>query len=157
MPYGTGKEETCLECYEKFFHAKNLSTHIRNVHRLTSIQYTIKHFHEGAEPKCPVCGTTPRFVSLGIYKTHCKEHAKEAMSLAGKTGGKIKKTWNKDQTKETDDRVAALALKQSGEGNPFFGKKHTPETREHLRKKKTLSQEEVLRRIALRSDEFDFI
>src|SRR3990167_2573930 len=159
MPHGCEKPRaiSCLECGQAFTHVKKLSTHTRHFHGLTSKQYTIKHFHEGVEPRCPVCGVAPRFVSLGIYKTHCKEHAKEAMSIAGKTGGKIKKQWNKGQTKETDERVAALALKQTGEGNHFFGKKHTSETIEHLRRKQTLSQEEVLRRIALRSDEFEFI
>lgn len=139
---------TCNECGAVLENCKKLSDHIKKVHNMTSIDYYVKWNLDGAYPKCPECGEQPRFISLSDgFKTFCIEHAKSAMSNAGKVGGKIKETWNKGETKETDERIAEQSTKQRGENNSFFGKKHTTQTLERMAQKQRVPWESVVKNV----------
>lgn len=115
---------------------------------MTSIDYYVKWNLGGVYSKCPECGKQPRFISLSDgFKTYCKEHARLAMSNAGKVGGKIKQQWNKGETKETNATIARQAFNQMGEKNPFFGKKHSDETMKRIKQKQRVPWESVVNKI----------
>lgn len=148
MSFGTSRECVCKECSTPFHHVKKLSEHIKKNHELSSIDYYIKHECGGMRPTCPVCGGETRFISLGDgFKKYCIVHRSIAESEAGKVGGKLKKTWSKGLTKKTDERLAALALNQTGEGNPFYGHHHTIETKQKNADAHRLSFDAVLARL----------
>lgn len=152
------KQCVCLACNAAFEHGKKLSLHIRKEHKLSPEEFVIKYMHGGNKPTCVCCDTTPRFVSLiEGYKRYCKEHSREAEVAAGKVGGKIKQTWNKGQTKQTDERIALLAIKQSGENNPFYGKQHSIETISKISISKLLSKDDFYTRISKRESEFELL
>jgi hypothetical protein len=69
------------------------------------------------------------------------------MSKGGKEGGKAS-SWNKDQTKDTDERIASL----SGSLNHFYGKKHSIETRLQMSLSKRLLPSDLLDRLSKNSD-----
>jgi ribosomal protein L44E len=131
------------------------SRHIRSEHKLSSEEYTIKYIHGGVKPHCVLCNNETRYVSF-TYKKYCKEHAKVAMSESGVIGGKAE-AWNKGNTKETDERIAKQALAMSGVGNPFYGKKHTDETIRKIQESKTVTFDELMRRINARQSEFTLV
>lgn len=154
MPYGPGKEFTCLECKCEFSHGKKFSTHLKNTHSLSAREYIIKHHYAGFVPTCeaPDCNAETRFSSFE-FKRFCQEHAKLAAQIGGAQGGKAP-AWNRGLSKETDRRLALQSERMSGAGNPFFGKKHTPETIESIRSNKRLTLNEVTRRISTREDKW---
>lgn len=130
MVYGRGTEVKCLACDEDFFHNKKLSEHIKKIHKISPQEYYIKYFCNDLTPSCVICGEETRYVSLSEgYKKYCHTHQNLAMKEAGRVGGKIKTQWNKGKSKENDDRLLALAIKMSGENNPFFGKNHSEEAK----------------------------
>lgn len=138
---------TCAECAKHFEHGKQLSNHIKSVHELSSEEYVIKYMYDGIRPLCPICGSETRFRSLNKgYVKYCGDHAKHAMSVAGRVGGQAE-AWNKGLSKETDDRVARLASKMCGSANPFYGKKHSTKTIEQITSAKKLSRAEIVKRI----------
>lgn len=140
----------CAICNESFNSGKKFTNHLRKVHNVRSVNYTIEHLLNGIVPKCLVegCSTVPRYVAL-TFKRYCKEHSYKAESTGGHVGGVLKETWNKDQTKETDERIASLAIKLCGEGNPFFGKKHDAETVQRIADKHRLSLIDVENRVRI--------
>lgn len=160
------KKHVCLECSNTadvvqitFNSVRQLATHIQYYHKMKSKDYIIKHFYAGIEPKCVVesCDNVPRYTSMnGVesFKTYCAGHASLACSIAGKEGGKNKKSWNKGLTKATDIRIHNQSLAVSGEGNHFFGKSHTDGMKSNMSKLKTLTQEEYDTRINLRAGDF---
>lgn len=147
------EKNDCKICRESFETLKGLSTHLQYKHKLTSEQYTIDYLYEGKRPYCKSCSEYTRYVSFS-FKEYCKEHVKEACSVAGKTGGKVKKTWNKGLTKENDIRIYNQSLAVAGSSNHFYGRKHTEFTKKIISKLKTISEEEFNKRIELRSKEF---
>ena len=149
--YKPSQEVVCVICQQQNDNAKKLSNHLSKIHNLSSRDYTINHLLNGKQPKCLECGAETRYVAF-LFKKYCKEHSRIAEREAGKVGGKIKNTWCKGLTAQTDERVAKQALQRIGEGNPFFGKKHPKEIQDRIIAKKTLSHDEVLRRIALRPE-----
>lgn len=152
------KERSCAECGKLFLHGKKLSEHFRKEHGLTPEEYAIKHVHKGVKPTCPNCNQGTRFVSaFAGFKRYCGNCSTIAEREAGRVGGKVKQTWNRGKTKETDARVASLAIKQSGAGNSFFGKQHTPETIAKMSIAKTLSDGDLAERIAKRNLEFELM
>jgi hypothetical protein len=152
------KECSCNECGATFLHGKKLSEHFRKEHNLTSETYAIKFLHDGTKPSCLNCGKETRFVSAFLgFKRYCGSCSTVAEREAGRVGGKIKQTWNKGQTKETDERIATLAINQSGTGNPFFGRHHTAETIAKISLTKTLSGNDLVERILKRDSEFKLI
>lgn len=165
MPFGNSVESTCKECGESFHHLKKLSEHLKKIHQLSSIDYVIKYEHGGIRPTCLHCGGETRFVSLGDgFKKYCVADRKIAESAAGKVGGKIKNTWNKGQTKDTDVRLLEFSKNSIGEKNHFYGKKHSVKTTTEIADKKRLSFDVVVKRIMLCSsntevvsDESDYI
>lgn len=125
MPYGSSESSTCLSCGETFPHLKKLSEHIKKNHGISPRDYYITYFCNNVRPSCPICGEPPRYVSLRDgFKVYCKDHATSAMSIGGLAGGKAP-AWNKGKTKETDDRLLLQSVKMTGDGNPFFGKRHS--------------------------------
>lgn len=149
MPFGKSTPCECKECGVKFLHAKKLSEHFKKHHKISPEDYVIKHSYEGIRPLCMHCNAPTRYVSLTSgFKRYCNLHSSVAESEGGKIGGKLCKNWLKGKTKLDDPRIAALAIKQSGEGNGFFGKKHTEMTLSKIASKKRLSFSEVIARIA---------
>jgi hypothetical protein len=150
------KSKKCEICNSEFETYKELSNHINYVHKLKSEQYTIQYLYGGVQPKCPECGDIPRYVSFE-YKKYCELHGNISRSKACSIVGKTKKTWNKDKTKETDERIAKQAELQKGEGNQFYGKHHTEASIRKMTSKKKLCEEEVINRINSRSSEFELL
>lgn len=149
---------TCLECNESFLNSKKLSDHIKRAHELSSLDYVVKHHHNGKRPQCLHCGGETRFVSLiDGFKRYCVADRKLAEAAAGREGGKAKTTWNKGKNKATDERIARLSAKQSGEGNPFFGKKHSEDTIQRISITKRLGSDDLKERIAARSTQFRLV
>ncbi len=152
------RECKCAECEAVFSHGKKLSEHFKKEHNLSSEEYAIRHIHEGIKPLCPICNQVTRFVSASVgFKRYCGSCSAVAESEAGRIGGKIKRSWNKGETKETDARIATLAIKQTGSNNPFFGKHHTIETSARISMTKTLSHSTLAERIVSRCSEFELV
>lgn len=147
MPYGASESCKCGKCGSEFPHAKKLSEHIKMSHKMSSEDYTVSYLYDGKRPTCPVCGEQTRFKSiLKGFSKFCKDHANLAMSQAGRRGGKST-AWNKGLTKETDERVKRQSAQLVGKGNPFYGKKHTPQARKKNANAHRLSFEDVKQRI----------
>lgn len=146
MPYGNSEEVDCCVCGESFTHYKKLSEHIKKIHKITPVDYYVVFLNNNVRPSCLVCGGETRYVSLSSgFKKYC---AADAASASGKLGGKLKETWNRGKTKETDDRVLALSKRVSGSGNPFFGKTHSDATKKRNADAHRLRFEEVLKRVS---------
>jgi len=149
MAYGTNKSCLCLICDEQFDHMKKLSEHIKKIHNLSPQEYYTKYFNNNLRPSCLICGGETRYVSLSEgFKKYCASDAKVAASMLGSAGGKIKKTWNKGKTKEDDARILEQSKKMSGEGNPFYGKKHLPESIKRNADAHRLKFDEVIGRVS---------
>lgn len=146
----------CLICGKEIIGDKKFTVHLQMTHKIKSEEYSWKYiFSLNNRPKCLVdgCNELPRY-STFTFKKYCKAHAKIAMIEAGKYGGKIKKTWNKGQTKETNEIIKLQSIKCSGENNAFFGKKHSQECIDKLSAKIRLTNDEVTQRIEKRKDEW---
>jgi len=138
----------CLICDQVFDHlpqpGRKLSTHIRKAHGLSVDEYLIEHAYGGVRPSCKVCGSDTRRVGF-VYKKFCKEHVTEASVHGGRRGGKAT-AWNKGLTKDTDDRVAKQAKQIAGEGNPFFGRRHTEDSLQKMRRHRRITPEQFDKR-----------
>lgn len=145
-------ETTCQECNEKFADGKKLTNHISAFHKLSALDYAIKHFYNGARPTCQACQQETRYVAFS-FKKYCKDHSKLAMKEGGSLGGKAD-AWNKGKTKETDQRIASQAAHVAGSGNPFYGRHHTQDSIKKIKQKKMLGTSSLQERILLRSHEF---
>lgn len=145
----------CAICQYSNDDLKTFSTHVRSVHGLSSEQYTIKVFHGGVKPTCLECGAETRYVSFA-FKQYCKEHSKIAMSKGGTIGG-VAPAWNKGLTSDVDSRLALQSAKMKGEGNHFFGKKHSQDTIRKISQKKTLATSSIEERIIERQREFTLL
>lgn len=143
----------CKICEEKFETKRALATHLQKVHKMSTKDYTIEFLYENEQPMCPVCGEETRYVSFS-FKKYCKGHSSHAESEAGRIGGIIKKTWSKGKTKEDNEILKKTSERFTGEGNPFFGKKHTEESIHKMKKNSMLSKKEFQERIDSRSDDF---
>lgn len=144
--YVTKSPCTCAICGETFDFQKKLTNHISKEHKLKSLDYTIKHLYNGKRPSCPVCDSETKYVSLG-FKKYCIAHANVAMKEAGRIGGTMKKTWSKNRTKDNHLTLKEFSDNHSGEGNPFFGKRHPEELQKKITEKLRLPFDEVLRRV----------
>lgn len=146
----------CLICnnYENE-NLKRFSDHIKREHNLTSEEYTIKELYFGIQPVCKACNSNTRYVSFE-YKLFCKDHAKLAMKNGGAIGGQTE-AWNKGKTKLNDPRIASQALSVTGQGNHFFGKKHSQESIKSISLTKTLHAIDIEQRIIERSNEFELM
>ncbi len=146
----------CLICNNyKNNDLKAFSVHLQMKHKIKSIDYTIQYLCDGLKSTCKECGEHVRYVGFSFRK-YCKDHSHMAESEAGKIGGKIKKTWNKGKTKENDERIMEYSIKYTGEGNPFYGKKHPRNIIDLLRKNSYLSKEDIEKRLDKRKKEFEF-
>jgi len=134
---------------------KKFSNHLNSVHKLSSIEYTVKFLYNGFKPVCLKCGVETRYVSFE-FKEYCKEHAKIKMSKAGRVGG-LAPAWNRNKTKLTDERIARHAERVTGPGNHFWGKKHKEETITSIGEKKRLGNSTLEERVANRECEFELI
>lgn len=143
----------CLECDVDCKSGKGLSNHLKRCHKVDSISYTIKHFHNGARPTCKKCGQETRYVSF-TFKNYCQLCAVDAMKEGGARGGK-RPAWNKNKTAENDSRIAEQSKKMIGQDNPFYGKKHSDQSKLKISKSKRLDKHNIDDRINLRKDEFD--
>lgn len=148
MPYGNSESTVCFVCKQTFPHFKKLSEHIKKIHHISPHDYYIKYCCNNVMPACPLCGIEPRYVSLSEgFKKYCKEHATAAMSSGGLIGGQAP-AWNRGMSKETDNRLFQLSLKMSGNGNHFFGKKHSEITKMKNAQAHRLKFVEVLQSIS---------
>lgn len=145
--------QICKICNAHFDDLKKFSNHLKSSHGITSAEYTIKFVYEGIQPLCKKCGTETRYVSFE-FKEYCKDHAKLKMSSAGSIGGKAS-SWNKGLTASIDSRVSEAARKMTGDGNHFWGKTHSEETKKLISRTKLLGNEDLEERIALRENEFE--
>ena len=147
---------TCKICGVIFeSYSKSFSTHLQMTHKLSSESYTIQYLTEfGQRPTCHSlgCMTPVRYVAF-TFKEFCKNHSKLAMSKGGKVGG-CAPAWNQGLTKDEDNRLLKQSLLFKGEHNPFFGHKHTEQSKELISKNKTLSNELFNQRLSDRSAEF---
>jgi len=134
---------------------KNLTNHIRKEHGLKSEDYTEAYIHGGNRPSCESCGGPTRYVAFQ-FKRFCKGCTKHASVAGGRQGG-LAPAWNQGLTKETDERLVAQSKRLSGEGNPFWGKRHTAESRQRISLGKTLGRPDVLNRIQGRFAEFELL
>lgn len=146
----------CAVCGHHEERPWHFSRHVLTNHGLTAKQYTVKYLRGGKEPLCIECGAQTRYCTFA-YKDYCKEHSYLAESKGGKIGGVIKKTWNKDKTKETHVSLAQMSEARMGEKNHFFGKKHTEEAKQSNANKHRLSEAEFNRRINSRPERFKCI
>ena len=144
--YTTPTPIDCKICGEHFDFLKKFTNHLAKAHKLKSIDYAIVHLYDGVKPSCLECGGETRYQSLE-FKRYCREHSHIAEALAGSLGGRAKKTWNKDQTKDTNPILAQFSKACLGAGNPFFGKTHAPELMQQINDKNRLTFEEVQRRV----------
>jgi predicted GNAT family N-acyltransferase len=144
----------CKECCVRFHKNQPLTSHLASVHNMSSEQYTIKHFYSGSRPFCKVCNNETRYTSFS-FKEYCISHSGEAMSTGGTIGGKAP-AWSRGLTKEDDLRLMEYSKKYSGEGNPFYGKNHTKEMKKEMSELKKLTEQEIINRLQIRSDDFDF-
>jgi len=78
------------------------------------------------------------------------------MKEGGARGGKAE-AWNKGQTKDTDPRIKRQSESMTGEGNPFYGRRHTRETLEKLSLSKMLETSTLKERLLERQSEFILI
>lgn len=145
----------CALCDFNHEDMKRFSDHIRTRHELSSEQYTIKVLYDGVRPLCNECGKATRYISLS-FKKYCKEHARLAMSVAGKIGGKAE-AWNRGKTKDDDERIAKQSAVVSGSRNHFFGKHHSQETIQKISTSKLLLSSSIEERLSARSSEFTLI
>jgi hypothetical protein len=121
---------------------------------MSTYDYTVKNVYDGTVPVCRECGASTRYSAFS-FKRFCVEHSHLAESEGGKVGGRKKLTWNRGKTAEEDDRIAKQAEKMSGEGNPFFGRKHSQETRDRISRKKMIGWSDMLSR-ATTSDSSEY-
>lgn len=143
--YEKSSATQCAACEFEGKNSASLKTHIQIAHRMSGKEYTIKYLLGGIAPQCPVCKKEPRYVAYG-FKEFCKEHRGYAESKGGRKGGAAP-AWNKGKTALTDDRVASIAKKLTGELNPFYGKTHTDDSKKKIADSKRLPFDEVVRRI----------
>ncbi len=143
----------CKICGEHEEDSKKFSNHLNGKHKISTLEYTIKFLHNGARPACRECGEETRYVSFE-FKEYCKAHGKIKMSKAGSIGGKAP-AWNRNKTKLTDERLAKQSLAATGNGNHFWGKKHSEETIATISEKKRLGNITLEERISSRCDEFE--
>jgi len=145
--YDATDEARCKLCFahfkprsSKMSALKLLGYHVKATHGMSALQYTIEVLNDGSQPCCAAddCSQETRYVGF-TFKKYCKDHSFMAEAEAGKIGGKLKRTWNKDQTKETHISLLKQSIRQSGEGNHFFGKKHSQKNIESNCKFKTSS------------------
>ncbi len=146
----------CKICQKDFGENQNeFSSHLRYDHKIKSEDYTLKYNYSGLRPHCKLCNSLTRYYAY-TYKDYCKDHAKDAMSIAGRVGGSAP-AWNKGADKTTDPRIAIQAKKVTGEGNHFFGRAHSEKTKEKIRNSKLLPKEELQKRLTDRSLEFKML
>lgn len=142
----------CLVCSKEFQNLMDLSWHIRTEHKLSAREYTIQYILKGVPPACPKCGTEPRYTTYA-FKTYCRQHSYIAESEGGQKGGTNKIQWNKGQTAADNPIIAQQAQNMTGEGNSFYGKTHTQESREKMSKGKRIHKDEFTARVLTRKDD----
>jgi len=140
----------CLICDIKFDAGKRLSDHIKREHDLSGEAYTIKCHYGGERPSCPSCGGETRYASFS-FKRYCSDCKGIAAAVGGKKGGQAP-AWNRGQTKETDQRVAKAAERVTGEGNPFFGRRHSFPSLQRMRASRRTATSQLSDRISSRTD-----
>ena len=134
---------------------KRFANHLNSIHKLSSIEYTIKFLCNGVRPICLECGEETRYVSFK-FKEYCKEHGLIKMSKSGGIGGKAP-AWNRGKTKETDTRLMTYSNKVKGTNNHFWGRRHNRETIEQISRKKRLGDSTLEERIEKRKEDFRLI
>lgn len=142
----------CQICRRKFKSLKSLSSHIR-VHDITKENYYRENLKVEKEGIC-YCGNTTNFISLtsGYHKycsTKCQSNDPKIVSkriVCGdnhwtrKLGGPNKGKTYEDihgptKAKKLKKKLSEFFLKNClGDGNPFYGKHHTTESREKIRR-----------------------
>jgi len=143
----------CVICDEIFVKARGFASHLQMKHGLKTQEYTIKHLYNGERPLCSECGDETRYVSF-TFKKYCKKHANLG-SAEGRNKFKPGDVpWNKGKTKETDERLQKYSEMYSGEGNPFYGKKHTQDSIQKMKSYALLTENEFNERVSTLEESF---
>ena len=142
----------CVICGHHEERPWHFSRHVLSKHGLKARQYTIEHLRDGIEPICKNegCDSETRYCTFA-FKDYCKEHSRIAEQIGGRKGGQAS-AWNKGETIKTDSRIQKTTF--PGETNPFYGKKHTEEAKKVNADKHRLSEEEFLKRVSSRPEDF---
>lgn len=153
----TTSENKCCECGVGFGSLRGLASHIKPTHKMTTEEYVIKHMYGGEAPQCALegCEDTPRFDrSTWTFKRFCVNHAHIAEALGGKKGG-VAPNPNRGKTKEDGiPHLIQRSIEYAGSGNPFFGRRHTDETKKLIADLKRLTREEFTKRTTRKPDEY---
>jgi hypothetical protein len=145
----------CAVCDHVEDDLKRFSNHVNSAHKISSENYTIDFLCGGVKPTCAECGDEVRYVSFS-YKTYCKKHAKLAMKEAGARGGRAP-AWNRGRTKHDDERLLSYSQRVSGQGNHFYGHRHTSDVIEKISLSKLLRNTDIIERISERASEFKLL
>lgn len=136
----------CPKCDYTETNPTKFSNHCVRKHKLDTRQLCIDFFYEGVEPTCKCgCDGKVKFHSfLRKFSEFCPGHQSRVKNNWGHNEKALKKShasrrksfdegkwsaWNKDETKETNERVAAYGQKQS--------ENFTPERRQERSKRMT--------------------
>lgn len=129
---------------------KAFSNHLQKEHKISSKVYT-KEYIQKKYNGCIICGEETRYVAY-TFKKYCKNCSHIGMKEGGRKGGKAE-AWNKGKTKSDDSRIKSL----SGKDNSFWGKKHTPETKNRISMTKQLGSVDVLNRVMSINKDFEIL
>lgn len=135
------EKQTYCEICNKQLKSKNaLAGHIGAGHKVCFEDYLVKYYNNNIKPTCPICNKTTRYVrGKYSFKRYCTDHANEARSDWSKNNGygaKIDAGWKRGLTKETNESIRKHSEYMKGENNPFYGKRHNPETYKSISSKR---------------------
>ena len=132
---------TCKECEAVFCSNKALTSHTKNVHNLSLIDYTIKHMYNGLTPLCLECGDKTKYVRFGKFCSRSCACARRNRTM------KLKDCWQRIHGDAWEQRYdawrAVISKNTSGENNPMYGHHHTEDACERIAKRtrgKTLTE-----------------
>ena len=146
----------CKICELEFDNKRAFATHLQTGHSLKAKEYTYGLLLGlDAEPTCAheSCNNEVRYVSF-TFRKYCKEHARMAMRAGGKAGG-ITEAWNKGKTKHNSQALREQSEASIGSGNHFYGKKHTPSSRDKMYRSSLMTEELFCERVSSREGEFE--
>jgi hypothetical protein len=77
----------CCECGNDYLTGKDLSNHIKKEHKMSGIDYAVKHVYAGKRPMFSSCGEETRYTAFQ-FKKYCSNCTLIATKEGGARGGK---------------------------------------------------------------------